>query len=31
MGKVKAVRFSQLGDFDSLITERGQSLRPLIE
>ncbi len=29
MGKVKAVRFSQLSDFDSLITERGQALRPL--
>ena len=27
MGKVKAVRFSQLSEFDSLITEKGQVLR----
>ncbi|RQS65463.1 DeoR/GlpR transcriptional regulator [Burkholderia sp. Bp8963] len=26
-GVVKAVRFSQLGDFDSIITEQGQTLR----
>jgi DeoR family deoxyribose operon repressor len=26
-GIVKAVRFSQLGDFDSIITEKGQTLR----
>jgi DeoR family deoxyribose operon repressor len=29
IGKVKAVRYAPLGDFDSLITERGQALRPL--
>jgi DeoR family deoxyribose operon repressor len=27
LGKVKAVRFSQLSEFDSLITEKGQVLR----
>jgi len=27
LGKVKAVRFSQLDQFDSLITEKGMEIR----